>query len=164
MSGSVSESVSKRGCSGCPASLRGVFGARERNPQGLAGPYRGNADETWAARFVRIKHNTRRGSIPIPIPTPTPRGTKSRRIANHWLQATAKAAPEPQVLSSPLELPTANCELRRTSLFDPVPSLPFCFIPFFCVRLVLHPATRHHGIGRDGRDHQQPQDEEHLLE
>jgi hypothetical protein len=29
-------------------------------------------------------------SIPIPIPTPTPMGTRSRRIANSWLQATAK--------------------------------------------------------------------------
>ena len=52
-----------------------------------------------AARFVRSKHTTQWGSIPIPIPTPTPTpgGTKSRRIANHWLQATAKTAPEPHV-------------------------------------------------------------------
>jgi hypothetical protein len=49
--------------------------------------------------FARNRANTKRQkATPIPIPTPTPIGTgRSKRIANHWLQATAEAAPEPHV-------------------------------------------------------------------
>jgi hypothetical protein len=43
-----------------------------------------------ATPCVRTIHNIPSESIPIPIPTPTPMGTRSRRIANNWLQAADK--------------------------------------------------------------------------
>jgi hypothetical protein len=46
--------------------------------------------EKLATPCVRTNHNSQSESIPIPIPTPTPMGTRSRRIANYWLQAAAK--------------------------------------------------------------------------
>jgi hypothetical protein len=46
--------------------------------------------EKLATPCVRTNHNSQSESIPIPIPTPTPMGTRSRRIANNWLQAAAK--------------------------------------------------------------------------
>ena len=70
MSGSESESVSKE--------LEMGFGHEKPD-----------------AYRTAIEHNTQWGSIPIPIPTPTPRETKSRWIANHWLQATAASVNYP---------------------------------------------------------------------
>jgi hypothetical protein len=46
--------------------------------------------EKLATPCVRTNHDLQSESIPIPIPTPTPMGTRSRRIANNWLQAAAK--------------------------------------------------------------------------
>jgi hypothetical protein len=46
--------------------------------------------EKLATPCVRTNHNSQSESIPIPIPIPTPMGTRSRRIANYWLQAAAK--------------------------------------------------------------------------
>ena len=51
---------------------------------------RGTKDGIWTRERNSGNEATQSESIPIPIPTPTPMGTRSRRIANNWLQASAK--------------------------------------------------------------------------
>jgi hypothetical protein len=57
---------------------------------GIEGQKMGFGHKKLDTPCVRTNHNSQSESIPIPIPTPTPMGTRSRRILNNWLQATAK--------------------------------------------------------------------------
>ncbi len=89
---------------------RGRDRNRDRRRSGQRSPEECRLLDDWEPELNGRRRN-RTGSIPIP--TPTPRGTKIRRITNHWFQASLDRAPGAHVIlprSVFPDMPTGVCE------------------------------------------------------